>query len=97
MEILAAFWFIACPIIAGIVGAQKGRAFTSILVALIFGPLGVLLAIIAKPNTARLAKLDEKNKSSAGMSQCSACYTWVDQRATICPNCKTVRQPFTTP
>lgn len=78
-------------LIAAAIGSRKGRGFTSFLVGVLLGPIGILLAIIAKPNEKKVAQEQEKRHREAGQVRCGACYSWIDPRATICPKCRTAR------
>lgn len=77
-----------CGLIAAAIGNRKGIAGKAFLVGLLLGPIGVALAALDSGNPKRAAELERDRHIKAGEKQCTACYGWVDMRATRCPHCQ---------
>ncbi len=71
MEI-AFLWFV-CALIATAIGSRKGEAGSGFLVGLLFGPLGILFALL----------------SSGDRMPCPHCKERIHEKAEICPHCRT--------
>ena len=68
-------WFIIwilCAPVAGIIGARKGEFWVSLIAGFIFGPLGIIFAMLSRGN--RLP--------------CPYCKESIHEDATICPHCR---------
>ncbi len=68
---LAIVWGISA-IIAAWIGSTKGEAGLSCLMGLVFGPLGILMAIL----------------SSGKRARCPQCQEWIFRDAKVCPFCQ---------
>lgn len=66
-----------CGIAAGLVGASKGEGILGFIVGFVLGPIGLIGAILSTGNKRR----------------CTACRTYIDPKATLCPNCRTAVAP----
>ena len=67
-------WF-TCAIIAALIGSSKGETILGFIVGAIFGPLGIIFALI----------------SSGNRVPCEFCRSKVDPKASICPMCRSQR------
>lgn len=73
--------WLGCAPLAGLVGARKGELWAAALAGLIFGPLGIVFALLSRGN--RLP--------------CPFCKESVHEEATVCPHCRqTLPQPSVT-
>lgn len=68
---------IVCGVIGGYIGSTKGEAIYGVVLGILFGPLGILLAFVSRGNR----------------TQCEACRSWLDPGASICPHCRSARTP----
>lgn len=78
--------WLAFSIIAGIIASNKGRSgFGFFLLSVALSPLiGVIGALIAKPNKANI----ERTELSAGsMKRCPFCAELVKKKAIVCKHC----------
>lgn len=66
------FLWMICGVIAAAIGARKGEAISGFFIGAIFGPFGVLFAILSSGN--RLA--------------CPHCKEMVHKQAKVCPHCR---------
>jgi hypothetical protein len=71
MELLIGGWMF-CGLIAAAIGARKGEGCTGFIVGAIFGPLGILFALL----------------SSGNRVDCAFCREKVMKSALLCPHCK---------
>ena len=67
-----AFIWVACGIIAGIVANKKGEGCLGVIIGLLLGPLGALIAIA----------------SSGNRVECPHCKEMIHKAATVCPHCR---------
>lgn len=65
------FW-ILCGVAASIIGARKGEGCMSFIVGMIFGPFGILFAVLSKGNR----------------KECEHCREWINNLARVCPHCQ---------
>lgn len=65
-------WLI-CAVIAAAIGGSKGEAGSGFLIGLVFGPLGVLFALL----------------SSGNRVPCPHCKERMQKGAKVCPHCRT--------
>lgn len=77
MEILLMWSFylylwLACGIVAAIIGARKGEGFLAFIMGVFLGPIGVLIAIL----------------SSGNQMSCPSCKEKINKKAIICPHCR---------
>lgn len=70
--IYVATWF-ACAIVAGLIGASKDEGFLSFVAGALFGPLGIVFALLSKGHR----------------RPCPKCRESVHRKATKCPHCQT--------
>lgn len=71
MEIVLLAW-VACGIAAAIIGSKKGEGCASFFVGFLFGPLGLLFAVL----------------SSGNRAPCPWCKEMVHKKAVVCPYCR---------
>jgi hypothetical protein len=64
-------WILCAPV-AAIIGAKKGEFWSALIAGLVFGPLGILFAVLSRGN--RLP--------------CPYCKESIREDATICPHCR---------
>lgn len=64
--------WLLCGAIAGAIGNAKGEGGLGCLTGLIFGPFGILFAII----------------SSGDRVNCPFCQEKIKKKATVCPHCR---------
>jgi len=73
-----ALLWIVCGIVAGIIASNKGEGCLGVITGLIFGPLGIIFAIL----------------SSGDRQPCPHCAESIRKRAKICPHCqRDIAQP----
>ena len=78
-------WFV-CGLIAAYVYANKGRSpITAFLVGLLFGPIGVILALLTSPNH---AKLEQSQIASGQQKKCPHCAELIRSDARFCRYCQ---------
>lgn len=65
--------WLLCGLIAAAIGSSKGEAGTGFFVGVIFGPFGILFALL----------------SAGNRRPCPACQEKVHRKATVCPHCRT--------
>lgn len=70
---LVIFIWLTSAIIAAIIGSKKGNPIAGLFIGLIFGPLGVLAAILS----------EDKNRIP-----CPYCAEKILKAARICPHCQ---------
>lgn len=71
MEIFLGGWLV-CGLIAAAIGSAKGEGCLGFIVGAIFGPLGILFALL----------------SSGNRITCAFCQEKVHKKALVCPHCK---------
>ncbi|MCC7538363.1 MAG: hypothetical protein IT379_19215, partial [Deltaproteobacteria bacterium] len=64
--------WLACAVLAGVIGASKDEGFLAFVAGLLFGPLGVLFAIFSRGHR----------------RPCPKCREPVHRKATRCPHCQ---------
>ena len=72
MDVFVLVW-IVCALLGAIIGSRKGEAGSGFLIGLVFGPLGVLFALL----------------SSGNRKPCPHCKEPIQKKAEICPHCRT--------
>lgn len=65
--------WIACALIGAVIGSKKGEAGSGFLIGLVFGPLGVIFALL----------------STGNRKPCLHCKEPIHKNAAICPHCRT--------
>ena len=65
--------WVICAIIAAAIGGKKGEAGSGFLIGLVFGPIGVLFALL----------------STGNRKPCPFCKEQINKKAEICPHCRT--------
>jgi len=65
--------WLSCAIIAAVIGNRKGEAGSGFLIGLLFGPFGVLFALL----------------SSGNRKPCPHCKELIHKKAEVCPHCRT--------
>jgi hypothetical protein len=65
--------WLVCAVIAAAIGGRKGEAGSGFLIGLVFGPLGILFALL----------------SSGNRVPCPHCKEMIHKKAKICPQCRT--------
>lgn len=71
MEIF--FFWLLCAIVAAVIGGRRNRTGTGFFLGVLFGPFGILFALLLKGNRIK----------------CSYCRELIDPQATVCPHCRT--------
>ena len=66
--------WIICGVIAGIIGTRKGQRRSAFVIGFLFGPLGIVLALVRKGDR----------------RECPHCRELVHQEARACPHCQRV-------
>jgi len=75
---LMIFW-ISCSLLAAFIGSQKGEGLVSFVLGIVFGPIGLLIAISGKGNR----------------RTCQYCRELINNQAVICPYCqKTIEKGY---
>jgi len=69
--LIVLFWII-CGVIAGMIGSKKGEGPGAFFIGILFGPLGILFALV----------------SSGNRKKCPACKELIHKEATRCPHCQ---------
>lgn len=65
--------WLACGVIAGIIGSQKGEGCSGFLVGLILGPIGIITGLLSP---------------GANRVKCPYCRKLIDKKAIKCPYCQ---------
>ncbi len=77
--------WLGCGIAAGHIHQQRGRSMeTGFWAGVLLGPLGVLLALVSKPDPAGL----ERAALSGGKRKCPSCAELVQAEAKVCRYCQ---------
>lgn len=69
--------WLLCGFIAMVIGSRKGEGCGAFLLGCIFGPFGIVFALMSRG--------DRK--------QCGFCREWIDPRAMVCPRCQRDQPP----
>jgi hypothetical protein len=64
--------WIACGIIAAAIGHRKGEAIGGLVIGLMLGPLGIIIALLSK----------------GSRKECPYCKELIHKDATVCPRCQ---------
>lgn len=64
--------WLACGVIAAMIGARKGEALMAFIAGAIFGPFGIIFALLSKGNR----------------MNCPFCKELMHKEATVCPHCQ---------
>ena len=78
VSLLALFW----GLVAGGLGNRVNKSGTYFLVGFFLGPIGLLIVLVVRPS-------DVEKHERVGKTECGACFSLIDQRASICPHCGT--------
>lgn len=77
--------WIVCGIIAGAVYSNRGRSgISGFLIGVLLGPLGIILALVSKPNT---QELESRSLASGDLKKCPNCAELVRGDARVCKHC----------
>ena len=63
--------WIFCGVIAAMIGARKGEGCMGFVIGFLFGPFGILFALLSKGNR----------------TSCPYCRELIHHNATVCPHC----------
>ena len=78
----ASFW----GLVAGGLGNRVNKSGTYFLVGFLLGPIGLLIILAIRSK-------DVEKFERVGKIECGACFSLIDQRASICPQCGAQRTP----
>lgn len=85
LDILNIVIWIVCGAIAGVIGKNKGRSHGNwFIIGLVFGPLGVIAALIVGKNE---AELDKQALASGDNKKCPFCAELIKSEAIVCKHC----------
>ena len=91
---IALIW-VGCGVAASLIAASKGRTGCGwFLIGFLFGPLGLLAALIISPDPAHNI---ESGLSSGQLRRCPRCAEPIHHSATICRYCQSSVDPTPTP
>ena len=77
--------WIVSTILGVMIGSSKGRGGAGFALGFLLGPLGVIITLFLKPDT---AKVEEDAMVSGGMRKCPYCAELVKTEALICKHCQ---------
>lgn len=77
--------WIASSILGVMIGSSKGRSGAGFALGFLLGPLGVIITLFLKPDT---AKVEEEALGSGGMRKCPFCAELVKTEALVCKHCQ---------
>jgi hypothetical protein len=77
--------WIVSSILGVMIGSSKGRGGAGFALGFLLGPLGVIITLFMKPDT---AKVEEEAVVSGGMRKCPYCAELVKTEAVICKHCQ---------
>jgi len=66
-----------CGVVAGMIGSKKGEGCGAFLIGVLFGPFGILFALLSKGNR----------------RACPHCKELIHKDATVCPKCQREQPP----
>jgi hypothetical protein len=76
--------WIACGLIGGALASEKGRGSDGLLLGFLFGPIGIVIALLLPPKAVA---------HKQGTKHCPYCATAIDVSEMKCPNCRRSQPP----
>jgi hypothetical protein len=77
--------WIVSSILGVMIGSSKGRGGAGFALGFLLGPLGVIIVLFLKPDT---AKVETEAVVSGGMRKCPYCAELVKTEALVCKHCQ---------
>ena len=72
------FFWLLCGIIAAMIGSQKGEGCFAFIMGVLFGPFGILFALVSNGNR----------------KVCPSCKELIHKDAMVCPHCQRDMNPY---
>lgn len=77
-------WLLCGMLAAGIYSNKGGSGLLGFLVGAIFGPIGVIIALVSKGDQ---SALERRELTNGTMKKCPSCAELVRSEATVCKHC----------
>ena len=76
-------WIVSC-VLGGMIGSGKGKGGTGFVLGLLLGPLGVIITLFLKEDT---AKVEAEAIGSGDSRKCPFCAELIKAEAKVCKHC----------